>query len=45
MKLAAEILLLVFMLASVAVVFAFFIWGARKDGEADQAVQKRRRTR
>ena len=50
MKLAAEILVVVLVFAvPLVVVFAVFIWGARKDGEADRAVQRRlgirRRTR
>ena len=49
MKLAAEVLLLVFMIGSLVVVLAFFVWGARKDGEDDRAMQERlgikRRTR
>jgi nitrogen fixation-related uncharacterized protein len=46
---AAGILLLVISIVSVIVVFAAFIWAARKDGEEDRALQKRlgirRRTR
>ena len=50
MKLAAEILVVVvFFAVPLIVVFAVFVWGARKDGEADRAVQRRlgirRRTR
>jgi hypothetical protein len=45
----AGILLLVISIVSVIVVFAAFIWAARKDGEEDRALQKRlgvrRRTR
>jgi hypothetical protein len=41
MQLAAEILLALFMLVSVVVVLAVFVWGAKKDGEEDQAVQRR----
>jgi hypothetical protein len=49
-KLAFEILFVVIVFAiPLAVVFAVFIWGAKKDGEADRAVQRRlgmrRRTR
>jgi nitrogen fixation-related uncharacterized protein len=46
---AAGILLLVISIVSVIVVFAAFVWAARKDGEEDRALQKRlgirRRTR
>ena len=49
MDTAAGILLLVISIVSVIVVFAAFIWAARKDGEEDRALQKRlgirRRTR
>jgi nitrogen fixation-related uncharacterized protein len=45
----AGILLLVISIVSVIVVFAAFVWAARKDGEEDRALQKRlgirRRTR
>src|SRR4029077_17730155 len=41
MQLAAEILLALVMLVSVVVVLAVFVWGAKKDGEDDQAVQRR----
>ena len=41
MQLAAEILLALVMLVSVAVVLAVFVWGAKKDGEDDRAVQRR----
>jgi hypothetical protein len=48
-KLAAEIVLLVLMLVPLVVVGVLFVWGARKDGEKDEAVQARlgirRRTR
>jgi nitrogen fixation-related uncharacterized protein len=46
---AAGILLLVISIVSVIVVFAAFVWAARKDGEEDRALHKRlgirRRTR
>jgi nitrogen fixation-related uncharacterized protein len=46
---AAGIFLLVISLVSVIVVFAAFVWAARKDGEEDRALQRRlgirRRTR
>lgn len=49
MELAAGILLLAFSLLSAAVVGVVFVWAARKDGEADRALQRRlgirRRTR
>ena len=49
MQTAAEILIGGFMLLSVVVVLAVFVWGAKKDGEQDKAVQRRlgirRRTR
>ena len=41
MQLAAEILLALVMLVSVVVVLAVFVWGAKKDGEDDRAVQRR----
>jgi len=41
MQLAAEVLLALVMLASVVVVLAVFVWGAKKDGEEDKAVQRR----
>lgn len=41
MKLAAEILVLVTMLASLVIVGVVFVWGARKDGEEDRALQER----
>jgi DNA-directed RNA polymerase specialized sigma24 family protein len=49
-KLAAEIAVIVIVFAiPLAVVFAVFVWAARKDGEEDRAVQRRlgmrRRTR
>ena len=49
MTTAAGILLLVVSVLSVIVVFAAFVWAARKDGERDRAMQRRlgikRRTR
>ena len=49
MDLAAEILVAVFVIAIAVFVAALFIWAAKKDGEEDQALQKRlgirRRTR
>jgi hypothetical protein len=49
MKIAAEILVLVLVVVPLAIVGVVFVWAARKDGEADQAVQRRlgirRRTR
>jgi hypothetical protein len=48
-NLAAEIILGVFFLASVAFVIGLFVWAAKKDGEDDRALQTRlgirRRTR
>jgi hypothetical protein len=49
-KLAAEIVFIVIAFAiPLVVVFAVFVWAARKDGEEDRAVQRRlglrRRTR
>jgi hypothetical protein len=41
MELAAEILLALVMLVSIVVVLAVFVWGAKKDGEEDRAVQRR----
>jgi hypothetical protein len=41
MQTAAEILIGAFMLLSVVVVLAVFVWGAKKDGEKDKAVQRR----
>jgi heme/copper-type cytochrome/quinol oxidase subunit 2 len=48
--LALEIVFIIIVFAiPLAVVFAVFVWAARKDGEEDQAVQRRlgmrRRTR
>ena len=49
MTAAAGILVLVVSLLGVIVVLAAFVWAARKDGEADRALQRRlgikRRTR
>jgi NADH:ubiquinone oxidoreductase subunit H len=46
---AAAIILVLLMLAPAMVVIALFVWAARKDGQADKAVQARlgirRRTR
>jgi hypothetical protein len=41
MQLAAEVLLALVMLVSVVVVLAVFVWGAKKDGDEDKAVQRR----
>jgi hypothetical protein len=47
--LAAGIIVLVFVIGSLALVLGAFIWAAKKDGEEDEAVQRelgiRRRTR
>jgi hypothetical protein len=49
MTTAAEIVLAVFLLVPVLAVGVVFLWAARKDGEADRALQARlgirRRTR
>ena len=50
MKLAVEIIFVIVVFAvPLAVVGVVFVWGAKKDGEADRAVQRRlgirRRTR
>jgi hypothetical protein len=49
MTTAAGIFLLVISLVSTVIVFAAFVWAARKDGEEDRALQRRlgirRRTR
>jgi NADH:ubiquinone oxidoreductase subunit H len=49
MDLAAVIILVVLVLVPAVVVIALFVWAARKDGQADRAVQARlgirRRTR
>ena len=48
-KIAAEIILVLLAALPIALVGVLFVWAARKDGEEDQAVQKRlgirRRTR
>ena len=41
MTLVAEILLVILILAPVVIVCALLVWAARKDGEDDQAVQRR----
>ena len=41
MTTAAGIFLLIISILSMVVVFAAFVWAARKDGEEDRAVQKR----
>jgi hypothetical protein len=41
MKLAAEIVILLSLLVPLAVVGYLFVWGARKDGEEDRALQRR----
>ena len=49
MELAAAIILVLLVLVPAVVVLAMFVWAARKDGQADRAVQARlgirRRTR
>jgi len=49
MKLAGEILVVVLLAVPLVVVGYLFVWGARKDGEEDRALQRRlgirRRTR
>ena len=49
MTVAAQILVVVSVACTVAVVLAMFIWAAKKDGEEDRATQRRlgirRRTR
>ena len=49
MEIAAEILVLIVVLVPLVIVGYLFVWGARKDGEADDAMQRRlgirRRTR
>ena len=49
MNAAAEMILLVFVLVPVVLIGVIFVWGARKDGQEDRAVQARlgirRRTR
>jgi hypothetical protein len=48
-EIAAAIILVLLVLAPAVVVIALFVWAARKDGQADRAVQARlgirRRTR
>jgi hypothetical protein len=41
MDTAAAILVAIFVLLIVLVVLGLFVWGAKKDGEEDQAVQRR----
>ena len=41
MQLAAEVLLALVMLVSIVAFLAVFVWGAKKDGEEDKAVQRR----
>jgi NADH:ubiquinone oxidoreductase subunit H len=41
MELAAAIILVVLVLVPAVVVLAMFVWAARKDGQADRAVQAR----
>jgi hypothetical protein len=49
MEIAAAIILVLLVLVPAVVVIALFVWAARKDGQADRAVQARlgirRRTR
>jgi hypothetical protein len=49
MDIAVFVVICVFVALNVALVLALFFWAARKDGEYDQAVQRRlgirRRTR
>jgi hypothetical protein len=49
MDLAAEIVMAVFVVLIAVFVLGLFVWAAKKDGEEDQAVQRRlgirRRTR
>ena len=49
MDTALGIIVVVALLVNVAIVGAMFVWGAKKDGEHDRAVQRhlgiRRRTR
>jgi hypothetical protein len=49
MSSAAEVIVLVLVLAPLVLVGIAFVWAARRDGEADEAVQRRlgirRRTR
>ena len=41
MKIAAEVLTLVIMLASVVIVAVAFVWAAKKDGDDDRTMQRR----
>jgi len=41
MSLAVEIIVAVVTFVTVAFVLGLFVWGAKKDGEQDDAVQKR----
>jgi hypothetical protein len=41
MTLAVEIIVAVVTFLTVAFVFGLFVWAAKKDGEEDDAVQKR----
>lgn len=41
MKLAAEIVVVVILVVPLVVFGYLFIWAARKDGEEDQALQRR----
>jgi len=49
MRLVAEIVLVLVLAVPLVVVGVLFVWGARKDGEEDRALQRRlgirRRTR
>jgi hypothetical protein len=49
MRLVSEIVLVVVLAVPLVVVGVLFVWGARKDGEEDRALQRRlgirRRTR
>ena len=41
MKLAAEIVVVIILVVPIIVFGYLFVWGARKDGEEDQALQRR----
>src|SRR5207247_8920961 len=41
MNLAAEIFVVVILIAPLAVILYLFVWAARKDGEEDRALQRR----
>ena len=41
MTIAAEIAVVIVTVLATAVVFWLFVWAAKKDGEEDQAVQRR----